>query len=32
MNLLNQEIQAIQNTLSILKSEKSNYAKDDPGQ
>ena len=30
MNLLNQEIQAIQHTLSILKSEKSNYANDDP--
>ena len=30
MNLLNQEIQAIQHTLSTLKSEKSNYANDDP--
>lgn len=30
MNLLNQEIQAIQHTLSILKSEKSNYVTDDP--
>lgn len=30
MNLLNQEIQAIQHTLSILKSEKRKYDCDDP--